>query len=47
MKEQYQWQIPNYNNDKTSDDTEGAERYAIYSDEDGSTPSRLGLEDLQ
>ena len=31
----------------TSDDTESAEGDAIYSDEDGSTPSRPGLEDLE
>ena len=47
MRELRQWQIPNDHNDRASDDTESAEGYAIYSDEDGSTPSRPGLEDLQ
>ena len=32
---------------RTSDDTESAEGDPIYSDEDGSTPSRPGLEDVQ
>ena len=37
----------NDHDNRTSDDTESAEGDAIYSDEDGSTPSRPGLEDLQ
>ena len=32
---------------RTSDDTESTEGDVIYSDEDGSTPSRPGLEDVQ
>ena len=37
----------NDHDNRTSDGTENAEVDAIYSDEDGSTPSRPGIEDLQ
>ena len=47
MREQRQGQRPNSHNNRASDDTENAEGDVIYSDEDGSTPSRPGLEDLQ
>ena len=40
------WRLNNHDN-RTSDDTESEEGDAIYSDEDGSTSSRPGLEDLQ
>ena len=46
MREQRQWQMPNDHKDRTSDDTVSAGD-AIYSDEDGSTPLRPGLEDLE
>ena len=40
-------QRPKDQDNRTSDDTENAEGDVIYSDEDGSTPSRPGLEDLE
>ena len=47
MRKQKQWQLTNDHYDRASDDTESAEGDAIYSDENGSTPSRPGLEYLQ